>query len=173
MNISCNVALDLMPLVKDNIASEESKNLLKLHITHCESCNNTYNPSITTSITEKDSGKKFLKNIKKQIRLFIIGIFIICLVCCSFVTFNSFQLNVYLMPILGIIGGLTFKKKWYITPLLIFIITAVVMIINNFLNSSNSLIIVPLILSVFYSILSLLTCIILILIKYIFKNEKR
>lgn len=38
MNISCEVILDLIPLVKDNAASEESINLVSEHLKSCESC---------------------------------------------------------------------------------------------------------------------------------------
>lgn len=38
MKISCDVAEDLMPLVKDGIASEGSTQLLKGHIAECQTC---------------------------------------------------------------------------------------------------------------------------------------
>ena len=38
IEISCQVCLDLIPLVKDNVASEDSKKLVLEHIRQCEAC---------------------------------------------------------------------------------------------------------------------------------------
>lgn len=44
--ISCEVCLDLIPLVKDNVASEDSMNLVQEHIQECESCKNEFNSEV-------------------------------------------------------------------------------------------------------------------------------
>ena len=36
MKISCDVILDLMPLVKDGVASDDSSTIVKEHIKNCE-----------------------------------------------------------------------------------------------------------------------------------------
>ena len=38
MKISCDVILDLIPLVKDGVASDDSSTIVKEHIKNCESC---------------------------------------------------------------------------------------------------------------------------------------
>lgn len=40
--ISCDVCLDLMPLVRDGVASEDSRGAVEAHIAGCESCRNLY-----------------------------------------------------------------------------------------------------------------------------------
>lgn len=42
MKNDCNVVRDLMPLVIDKVASEESSNLVTAHVQQCESCAGTY-----------------------------------------------------------------------------------------------------------------------------------
>jgi predicted anti-sigma-YlaC factor YlaD len=42
IEISCQVCLDLIPLVKDNVASEDSKKLVLEHIRQCEACKDEY-----------------------------------------------------------------------------------------------------------------------------------
>ena len=36
--ISCDICMDLIPLVKDGIASEDSCDAVKKHISKCEKC---------------------------------------------------------------------------------------------------------------------------------------
>lgn len=38
MNISCEIIKDLLPLYHDGVCGNESKTMVKEHLTHCESC---------------------------------------------------------------------------------------------------------------------------------------
>ncbi len=40
--ITCDICMDLMPLVQDGVASEDSENAVKKHISECESCKKIY-----------------------------------------------------------------------------------------------------------------------------------
>lgn len=70
MKISCEVISDLIPLVKDNVASEETIKLVSEHIKDCEECKmelGDYNLGNTTKINDM----RVVSNIKK--RLFLIS----------------------------------------------------------------------------------------------------
>ena len=65
--ISCQVCLDLMPLVKDNVASQESRKLVFEHIRQCQGCKNEYESGNYTLPEMND--KRVIQKIKKQLYL--------------------------------------------------------------------------------------------------------
>ncbi|MBK1810698.1 zf-HC2 domain-containing protein [Clostridium sp. YIM B02505] len=80
MNISCDVVLDLIPLVKDNVASEDSVKLVKDHIKNCESCKIEFGIH-TLPIDTELNDKRVVSTIKKNLilamsALLLIGAFI-------------------------------------------------------------------------------------------------
>lgn len=69
MNTPCNVILDLIPLVKDHVASEESIKLVQEHVSSCENCKVEFESHGLPARTEIDD-KKVVSTIRKK--LFII-----------------------------------------------------------------------------------------------------
>lgn len=61
MKISCDVAEDLMPLVKDKIASEGSVSLLNEHLSECRTCKALFEGE---NFQQKDPGTPQLKKLK-------------------------------------------------------------------------------------------------------------
>ncbi len=56
-NNECNVARDLMPLVIDQVASEESRTLVETHAAACESCAQVYNDMLTQTPEKSDAAE--------------------------------------------------------------------------------------------------------------------
>ena len=56
-NNECNVARDLMPLVIDQVASEESRTLVEAHAAACESCAQVYNDMLTQTPEKCDAAE--------------------------------------------------------------------------------------------------------------------
>ncbi|MBL4932205.1 zf-HC2 domain-containing protein [Clostridium paridis] len=80
MNISCDIILDLIPLVNDRVASEDSIKLVAEHIKGCESCKLEFESHTLPIRTELDD-KKVVSSIKKKLffamsALLLIGAFI-------------------------------------------------------------------------------------------------
>jgi hypothetical protein len=80
LNISCDVVLDLIPLVKDNVASEDSIKLVNEHIKNCESCKLEFGGHTLPKQTEFND-KRVISSIKKKLffamsALLLIGAFI-------------------------------------------------------------------------------------------------
>ncbi|WP_186430369.1 zf-HC2 domain-containing protein [Clostridium sp. BSD9I1] len=80
MNISCDVILDLIPLVKDGVASKDSINLVSNHLKSCESCKLEFEGHTLPIPTEFDD-KRVVSSIKKNLflatsALLLIGAFI-------------------------------------------------------------------------------------------------
>lgn len=80
MNISCDVILDLIPLVKDNVASEDSIKLVTEHLKGCERCKLEFGVH-TLPIQAEFDDKRVVSSIKKKLflamsALLLIGAFI-------------------------------------------------------------------------------------------------
>ena len=128
--ISCDICMDLIPLVKDGIASQESCDAVKNHIDNCERCkvefDETKEKNKLNNEDIKINDKKIISKIKKQLMkgtiiIIILGSFIGVGISESEWMFY----NVIIMPIVGGIGYFIFRKKSYIVPISIFILTYV------------------------------------------------
>ncbi|MFI3116187.1 MAG: zf-HC2 domain-containing protein [Clostridia bacterium] len=116
--ISCDVCMDLMPLVLDDIASEDSENLVHEHIKTCENCKKLYTK--TEIPTMEDA--KVINNIKKQVRNLLALIVVLTTMFSASITGTSLVFyNVVLMPIVGGLSYAVLKKKTYLALLFIFI----------------------------------------------------
>lgn len=137
--ISCDVCMDLIPLVKDNIASNDSKNLVLEHIEQCEQCKSIYHgeiPPDTTIINDK----KILKKIKINFFSFILFFLVAgSLLGIGFSLTQNMFYNIVIMPILGGLSYILFKKRTFVFPLILFILSYVEMIILTMVQSEGSI----------------------------------
>ena len=122
--ISCQVILDLIPLVKDNVASKESVKLVKDHMETCETCRELYNSFTKETITMNES--KVISKIKNQLLITLI----IIIIAASMVglalseTMGMFY-NILIMPFIGGLGYFAFEEKSYLVPSSIFLFSYV------------------------------------------------
>jgi len=129
--ITCDICMDLMPLVRDGVASEDSENAVMKHISDCEDCKKIYDEmyinnksiieddDIPKSINIDKSAKKVEKKINKYLGMIIMfGIFFgLSLTASEEMFFNSF-----IMPIIGAFGYYLFRwKAAYTVPCIIVI----------------------------------------------------
>lgn len=177
-NISCDVFLDLIPLVRDGVASEDSNKLVYDHIKNCENCRIVLeNTGIITSGMIED--KKIIKSIRKS--LFLSGL--VLLISGAFIGIgisNSFRVfyNFLIMPLVGGVGYLTLKNKWYFTPISIFLLSYIWLFIQNIYDGAWSsgfnmeIFWMPVFLSIIYTILTVLGTAIAFLIKFAFGKDE-
>lgn len=114
--IPCAVYEDLLPLVQDGLASVESKILVEEHEKTCPNCGS--NKIISTQMNES----RILQKIKLQIMYLafiplIIGIFFGVNFGITQYMFN----NIWLMPLLGGISVLIYRKKSLWLLLVVFV----------------------------------------------------
>lgn len=139
--ITCDICMDLMPLVRDGVASEDSVTAVMNHISDCEDCKKIYdemyinNKSITEnnntpqqiksqqlnsqSINIDKAAKKVEKKINKYLGMIIMfGIFF----GLSLTASEEMFLNSFIMPIIGVFGYYLFRwKAAYTVPCIIVI----------------------------------------------------
>lgn len=118
--ISCDVCLDLMPLVKDNVASQASKILVEEHIKQCEECKELYISFVNEEIIMDDTN--VIKKIKKQIFIFTLVIIIIAsMVGLALSETMGMFYNILIMPSIGVLGYIILKDKSYFILVSLFV----------------------------------------------------
>lgn len=122
--ITCDICMDLMPLVKDGIASEDSRKAVEAHISHCESCRaccgelhgSGEQPPYVDS--QKLWGKVLRKMRISSAALLMFGIFF----GLSLTAGQDMFYNSLLMPIIGVVGYVVFRwHALYVVPALMLV----------------------------------------------------
>lgn len=119
--IPCAVYHDLLPLVQDGLASDESKALVEEHEKTCPHCGTN---SVSGSLQMNET------HILQKIKLQILSLAFIPLVMGIFlgVNFGISQYmfnNIWLMPLLGGISAIIYRKKSLWLLLVVFVTTTI------------------------------------------------
>ena len=128
--ITCEICKDLLPLVKDGIASEDSRLAVEEHVKECDSCKVMYDnaaqePSVNPDM-EFEIGK-----IKKRLQTFsamllMFGVFF----GLSLTSSEEMFYNSLIMPVIGCLGYVLFRwKALHQIPILLLVI---LLFINGF-----------------------------------------
>lgn len=178
INISCDVCLDLIPLVCDNVASEDSIVLVNKHIEGCTSCRNEFGEKPSFQNHEIDD-KKIIKSIKRSI--FAIGCGVLLAgVVLGILLSNGMGMfyNFVLMPAVGILGYLIFHKRWFWVPAGMFVLSYIWLVIYNIIDSALTngfeawVLTGPIIVSAIYTVLVLVGIAIGMLLKFALGKNK-
>jgi len=118
--ITCEICKDLMPLVKDGIASEDSRLAVEEHVKECENCKAIYDSSVQESFVNPDLERE-LGKLKKRLQIFsamllMFGVFFgLSLTASEEMFYNSL-----IMPVIGMLGYVLFRwNALYQVPLLL------------------------------------------------------
>ncbi len=115
--ISCPVCLDLIPLVKDAVASSASRQAVLQHIRECASCRQVFEVSGPDKPQLND--KRVITLLRRKLA-FAIG-FIVTLGALIGVGLSDSSLVFYnsiIMPTVGALGYVWLRRKSYLVPLL-------------------------------------------------------
>jgi len=121
--LSCEICMDLLPLVKDGVASEESRAAVMAHIAGCPSCAALYGTEAPGEPDRDRLWKKLSVSLHRFLGLVMIfGIFFgLSLTAGSDMFYNSI-----LMPIIGALGYVIFRwRAVYWVPMLMAVTNAV------------------------------------------------
>ncbi|MBR5517289.1 MAG: zf-HC2 domain-containing protein [Firmicutes bacterium] len=117
--ITCDMCIDLMPLVQDGVASEDSVKAVTEHLTSCPSCSALFEGQIP----EPSNKSNILKQMQKQLYTFM-SMVLMCgvLFGLSLTASNELFYNTLIMPFVGLVGYGMFRfKSAYIIPCLLFL----------------------------------------------------
>ena len=177
--ISCDTIMDLIPLVKDNVASEESRLLVEEHIKTCQDCKELYDSfeSIETKTLVMNE-KNVISRMKKQIFLiFLAMISVFAVVGLALADSIGMFYNILIMPLIGILGYFAFSKKPQIVLIALLIFSYVWLLIKYIAEGMigegflRQAITIPIYWSLIYTALAGLGIIIGFLLKYAFGKE--
>lgn len=117
--ITCDMCMDLMPLVHDGVASTDSVNAVEHHIRNCESCCSLYEGRMPMP----SHGEKVVKDLRKKLRLFMTMVLVFgVLYGVSLTAGEGLFLNAVIMPVIGAVGYYLLRgKAFYGVPMMIFV----------------------------------------------------
>ena len=106
--ISCDMCIDLMPLVQDGVASDDSRNAVLRHLQECPDCRALYEGEIPAP----SKSHELLGKVQRRAQLFsamvmMFGIFYGLMLTAG----NGIFMNVVIMPVIGGIGYYLFRWK--------------------------------------------------------------
>ncbi len=115
--ITCDICMDLMPLVQDGIASEDSRLAVERHVQSCENCRALYDGQVQPSADGTQIWMKFQRKLRfSTAMVMMLGIFFgLGLTASSEMFYNSL-----LMPVIGVLGYIVLRwKAVYMVPILL------------------------------------------------------
>ena len=165
-----------MPLVKDGIASEDSKRIVNEHISECEICKSDFETIQDLKLESSPiQDKKIIFAMKRSIFLMQMTILVIgAIVGVALSNSMGMFYNFLIMPIIGGISFWAFKTKWHFTPLIIFLLSYIWQIIDLSLSEGFmwGILYGSLFLSLIYGCLVAIGAVIVMLLKFAFEKER-
>lgn len=115
-DISCGICRDLLPLVRDGVAGEESRAAVEAHVARCESCRALYEAP-----NQPEDGRAALSALWRKLRLSCALLMMLCIfVGMDLTGGQGLFYNSLLMPLIGGLSFLVFRwKALYDLPLLL------------------------------------------------------
>ena len=132
-DITCDVCRDLMPLVKDGIASADSRAAVERHLESCPSCRARFEKPLPAG------GEKAFAALWNRLRLFAALVMMLCIfVGMDLTGGQGLFYNSLLMPFIGALGFLVFRwKAAYNIPLLLLAVGLVTCGLNLLLECEH------------------------------------
>lgn len=117
--ISCDMCIDLIPLVHDGVASDDSRNAVLQHLQECPGCSVLYEGEIPVPTNTKD----ILTKIKRRAQIFSAMVMMFGIFYGLTLTSGSGMFyNTMIMPVIGTIGYYLFRwKGLYLIPSLLLV----------------------------------------------------
>ena len=131
MKISCEVIQDLLPLVQDQVASEASCVLVQEHLQTCEACRNRQlqKDAAPEQQAQERMEQRMLRAMRKAI--FLSGVALLAagaLLGAALTDSMGVFYNFILMPVLGILGMWLLRKKSFLVPAGVFLLSYLVQV---------------------------------------------
>lgn len=121
--ISCDICKDLIPLVKDGIASADSCFAVKEHMEECVTCKKLYESEITAPSEPNVDLELELGKLKRKLQIFSVMLMMFgAFFGLSLTASEEMFYNSLIMPVIGALGYVIFRwKAIYQIPVLLLI----------------------------------------------------
>ncbi len=172
--LSCDICIDLIPLVKDEVASDDSKKSVYEHIEHCDVCRSIYGKEIIF----ENSDKKIIRGIKKKLTGICLTIIGLCIFFGISISTNQFMFyNILIMPTIGGIAYFSLRKKSLYVCMSVFIIVYLRWLYDSFgyalAGNFVQAFIPPFWWAMIYLVLTVFGVFIVILLHFGFRKEEK
>lgn len=169
--ISCDICRDLIPLVRDGVASGDSEEAARAHANGCVECARLLDGIAAPPPSESP---KALLRVKRRLTvlytvLMMLGVFFgLCITASEDMFFNCL-----IMPIAGVCGYLVFRwKALFAMPVILFVSSLMVSAVGLFRGVEGLDIVTLLMFSLIYSLFSLSGIVIAMLLRFAFRGVK-
>lgn len=176
--ISCDICMDLIPLVKDGVSSKDSYDAVIKHSEECKDCRELLNETKTEN--HEISDEKIIYKIKNQLMLGAIILVVLgSLIGIGISESSAMFYNILIMPIIGILAFFALRKRSYIVVISMFIMVYVYPLIKYLCEGMFeegqiiSVLVAPATWAFIYSGLCLVGVVIGFLLYIAFKKENR
>lgn len=166
--ITCDICRDLIPLVRDGVASADSETAVREHIKDCKECSTLFDGK---TVPTADSSKTLLK-IKRRLSgiylaLMLLGIYFGLTLTAG----QDMFYNCLIMPIAGAFGYLAFRwKALFTVPAVLLVLSIPANAAGLFADSEPFNILMSLSYAFIYSLFALAGIIIAMLLHFVFKK---
>lgn len=169
MEFTCDMCMDLMPLVHDGVASADSVAAVERHIRSCPDCRALYEGERPAP----GDSSALLKKLTNQIRLFLTMVLMFGVLFGLMLTAgNGIFYNAIIMPLIGVVGYYLFRwRAVYEIPVLLLITH----LITNYLGMGGEFLSLPTLLmwTGLYAIFALIGVAIAALLHFALKKEEK
>ena len=148
--ITCEICMDLMPLVQDRLASPDSVDAVQHHLEQCPACRAIFEDQAPAPL----NGEKLFLGV-------------------SLTAGNQLFLNSLLMPAMGGIGYVLFRwKSYYLVPGLLFVMHVLMNLISWGLGNEYLPFVDILMWILIYAVFAMIGTTIVGLLYFVFRKEK-
>ena len=168
--ISCDLCMDLIPLVKDGVASEDSKKAVEAHIASCESCRALFSGDTPPPVDTSKAFEKLNRSLQfTTAMIMMFGIFF----GVSLTAGSGLFYNTLIMPVIGALGYYIFRRKALYTVPVLMLITHCATNLLGMLRGVEQLDLLTVVMwTAIYSIFSELGTIAAWLLHFAFRKER-
>ncbi len=166
--ITCDICRDLIPLVRDGVASADSETAVREHIKDCKECGSLFDGK---TVPAADSANTMLK-IKRRLggiymALMLLGIYFGLTLTAG----QDMFYNCLIMPIAGVFGYLAFRwKALFTVPALLVVLSILTNAVGLYGESEQFDILMSLSWALIYIMFALAGIIIAMLLHFVFKK---
>lgn len=108
--ISCEMCMDLMPLVRDGVASEDSRRAVERHVQTCAACRAVYDGEKPPVVNTEDGLAKAVKRLRTVSGIILAVVVLLGICLCELVMQGSSILFLALVAVIGWLGRIVFDK---------------------------------------------------------------
>ena len=168
--ISCDLCMDLIPLVKDGVASEDSVKAVKAHIASCQRCRMLFDGEIPPQIDTAKSLEKLHRRLQlSTAMLMMFGIFF----GLGLTAGSDMFYNTLIMPIIGVLGYYIFRQRaLFIVPGLLLITHCAINLLGSLRGVEHLDLFSVIVWTFLYSLFAILGTIAAWLLHFAFRKER-